>query len=386
MNAASFSADAPGMLVEQPIGQDRGWAFVPDHLPPRWSLPSELWPLVADAKERVGILEGIGRNLPNPDILLSPLMKTEALKSSSIEGTYATPMELLMYELAPREAGSERERANDWRQILNYRDSLNHGLSEAMRQGGVSLHLIREMHDILLRGVRGRDRHPGQWRPGIVMIGFPPRFVPPPSTSLGPCLNELAAFMNGQDTPFDYLTKAFLVHYQFEAIHPFSDGNGRMGRLLLAMNICQWSPLTKPWLFLSSFFEKNRDEYIDRLFNVSAKGDWTGWVEFCLKGTVAVANDTIGRVERLTALQQELHTRVFSTGGSVRLSAIVDRLFTSPFITTRQAADLTGVTLPTARADIQRLVACDILSNLMGQRPILYHSHSIFEACYEDVT
>ena len=122
------------------------------------------------------------------------------------------------------------------------------------------------------------------------------------------------AFMNA-DARYDYLTKAFLVHYQFEAIHPFLDGNGRMGRLLLAMNICQWSPLTRPWLFLSSFFERNREEYIRRLFDVSARGDWSGWVGFCLEGTIAVADETILRVETLRQLQQTLHDEVRASGG-----------------------------------------------------------------------
>ena len=383
MNRALFTPRAPGELVQQAIQGQPDWAFIPNPLPPHWSLPNDLWPLVSLASERIGILEGIGRNLPNPDILLSPLIRTEALKSSSIEGTYATPMELLMYELAPREASSERERVNDWRQILNYRDSLSYGLAAAAEQDAISLNLIRQMHSVLLRGVRGRDRHPGEWRPDMVMVGFPPRFVPPPRHCLEPCLDGLIDFANAEGD-YDYLTKAFLVHYQFETIHPFSDGNGRMGRLLLAMNICQWSPLTKPWLFLSSFFERNRDEYIDRLFGVSAAGSWSAWVEFCLKGTIAVADETIARVESLRRLQLELHDKVRLAGGSVRLASIVDRLFVSPYITTTDAAEVTGVSRPTARGDIRRLIGCNILEKLSGQRPVLYFSPAVFRTCYAD--
>ena len=346
-------------------------------------LSNKLWPLIAEAKEKIGMLEGIGRNLPNPDLLLSPLAKTEALKSSSIEGTYATPLEYLMYELNPREATSDREKVNDWRQVFNYRDSLYFGIEESEKYGQISLLLIRNMHSILLRGVRGRDRHPGEWRPDIVMIGFPPRFIPPPRPQLEPCLETLTEFINN-DTFFDYLVKSFLVHYQFETIHPFSDGNGRMGRLLLAMNIYQWSPMTKPWLFMSSFFERNRDEYIDRLFQVSAKGQWSEWIEFCLKGIIATAEETIRKVESLRRLQLELQEKVRSTGGNVRLILIVDQLFISPFIEVSQAAALTGVSRPTARTDLQRLIDCNIIEILRGQRPVTYFSPSIFNASYSE--
>ena len=383
MDKRLFTADAPGTLVEQTLQGKQEWAFIPDPLPPKWQLNSRLWALVAEAKEKIGILEGIGRNLPNPDILLSPLAKTEALKSSSIEGTYATPLDYLKYELNPREAKSEKDKINDWRQVFNYRDSLYFGIEESERYGQATLTLIRNMHSLLLRGVRGRDRHPGAWRPDLVMIGFPPRFIPPPRAQLEPCLQSLIEFINS-DAPFDYLVKSFLVHYQFETVHPFSDGNGRMGRLLLAMNIYQWSAMTKPWLFMSSFFEKNRDEYIDRLFQVSAKGQWSEWINFCLRGTIATAEETIRKIEDLTKLQTDLQERVRSTGGNVRLTSIVNQLFVSPFIEVSQAAELTGVSRPTARADLQRLVDCDVIKVLSGERPVIYFSPSIFNASYSD--
>jgi Fic family protein len=148
------------------------------------------------------------------------------------------------------------------------------------------------------------------------------------------------------------------------------------------MNLCQWSPLTKPWLFLSPFFERHKDEYIDRLFAVSARGDWSGWVEFCLRGTATVTDETVARVEALRQLHQQLHERVRTAGGSVRLSAIIDRLFMSPLIQASEVVALTHVTPPTARSDIQRLIRCAVLKELGGQRPVTYVSPAIFDACY----
>jgi len=384
MDKRLFSNKSPGILVEQIIYEKPDYAFIPDPLPPKWSIDTYLWPLIAEAKEKIGILEGIGRNLPNPDILLTPLAKTEAIKSSSIEGTYASPLEYLMYELNPKKAKSEDSKINDWRQVINYSDSLSYGIEKAKEINSINCFLIRNMHKLLLREVRGKNRHPGEWRPDIVMIGFPPRFVPPPKNHLNLCLDQLEAYINSSDD-LDYLIRSFLIHYQFETIHPFSDGNGRIGRLLLTLTIFLWSPMTKPWLFMSNFFEKNRDEYINRLFNVSAQGKWTEWIDFCLRGTIFTAEETIRKVEMLRQLQIKLHDRVRNKGGNLRLSIIVDRLFTSPFIEAPEAAKITNVSIPTARKDLKTLIDCEILRPLSGNKPVIYYSPEIFSTSYEDI-
>ncbi len=383
MDPSKFAADSPGRLVPcEAMGESRK-AFVPNPLPPNTEISTNIWRLLGDAKEQIGILEGVGRNLPNPDILLAPLTKTEAIKSSSIEGTYATPLELLMYELKPTE-NDKNASTNDWRQVLNYSDALSYGISSYKERGRFTLNLIREMHQILLRGVRGKDRHPGQWRPGQVVIGWPANFIPPPRHEIEPLLENFIDYLNAESND-DYLLQAFISHYQFETIHPFSDGNGRIGRLLLSLSVQAWSPMTKPWLFLSQYFEANKSDYMSLLFDVSAKNAWSEWLEYCLTGTIVTVKRTINKVETLRKLQQKLHDMIRSVGGSVRLAAIVDQLFVSPFIDSPQARKLLSVSSPTVRSDLQKLEEAGILKKSPGnRRPIVYYSPEIFNVGYED--
>jgi len=274
-----FVRSAPGELVK--IADDH--AFVPAPLPPKWRFPARLWPPLGDAKQEIGKLEGIGRTLPNPAILLRPLEDREAIKSSRLEGTYVSARELLLFEMEPGEARTEQERRNEWKEVFNYRKALHLGTTSNLP---LSLRLIRDIHRTLLTGVRGRDRAPGRFRRIQVAIGSTRRFVPPPANQLKDCLHPFEKYLHHGETVYDPLVDCFLVHYQFETIHPFIDGNGRVGRLLLAIMLQQRCGLSKPWLYLSDYFERHRDEYVERLFNVSAKADWNGWIEFCLRGAV----------------------------------------------------------------------------------------------------
>lgn len=176
---------------------------------------------------------------------------------------------------------------------------------------------------------------------------------------------------------FDPLVEAFLVHYQFEAIHPFSDGNGRVGRLLLALLVEEWCELSDQWLYMSDFFDRNKDRYIDCLYRVSAEGDWSGWISFCLKGVVEQAKDTQLRCGHLIDLYKEFHTRVNESGGSVRLSQTVDDLFIVPVVVPTQLADTLDVTYPTARTDLDKLADMEIVRELPGTNQITYFSPDI---------
>jgi Fic family protein len=355
-------------------------AFIPFPLPPQWEFPPSLWPSLSEAKSLMSLLEGIGRTLPNPGLLLRPLADREAIQSSKIEGTYATAKELLLFEMSDGEAKPGEEKRNEWREVLNYRNALESGTQSELP---LSLRLLLELHKILMTGVRGKDRTPGEFRRVQVAIGTEqnPRFVPPPPHRLMECLDPLEKHIHAplQNDP---LVDCFLVHYQFEAIHPFADGNGRVGRLLLAIMVQRKCGLTKPWLYFSDFFERNLDEYIQRLFDVSTKAAWTEWVEFCIRATSSQAAQTIQRCENLRSIREDFLERLKTVGGAGRLNQMVEDLFHSPFLQVANLSKRLRVTYPTAKADVQRLVAADILRELPEVSPKTFYSPEVFKVAY----
>ena len=379
MDITKFTAELPGELI--PI-EEGDHAFVPNPLPPTWEFPIRLWPLLREAVHQIGILEGTGKTLPNPAILLRPLEDREAIQSSRLEGTYATPKELLLFEMEPRESESEQDPANAWREVLNYRRALDRGTNDELP---LCLRLIRELHRELLQGVRGKDRTPGHFRRFQVAIGSTKRFIPPPASRLEECLDPLEKYLHKTDSPYDALVDCFLVHYQFETIHPFSDGNGRVGRLLLVIMLQRRFKLSKPWLYLSEYFERFREEYVEKLFNVSVKGNWEEWIEFCLRGTISQAQNTIGRCERLLAIRGEFQERVAAVGGSIRLQQILERVFHSPFVRVADLARMLEVSYPTAKADLDRLVQAKILRELPSVTPKTFYAPEVFNIAYEDI-
>lgn len=384
MDHNAFSTASPGAVVRIPRDPRTGneIAFVPTPLPPAWEFPHRLWPLLADAKSQLGLLEGIGRSLPNPGILLRPLEDREAIKSSRLEGTYVTATEFLVFEMQPKESTSSDDPANFQLEVLNYRKALHEGAGNPLP---ISLRLIRQLHSTLMTGVRGRDKTPGEFRKGQVAIGSDHRFVPPPPDQIMACLDALERHIHTTQSNYDGLINCFLVHYQFETIHPFSDGNGRVGRLLLALMLKEFCGLTKPWLYLSDYFEKNRNEYVARLFDVSAIGDWDGWAEFCLHATIEQAKDAILRCERLRLIREDFQNRLQEIGGSVRLTQIVENIFHSPFVRIADLARALKVTYPTAQADVERLVQGRILRELPAVSPKTYYSPAVFAVAYEEL-
>ncbi|HEY4107348.1 MAG TPA: Fic/DOC family N-terminal domain-containing protein [Polyangiaceae bacterium] len=380
MDRQRFGPNAPGELISISGGDV---AFVPHRLPPaEWTFPNELWPLLAEAKSYVRELEGIGSVIPNPNILLRPMADREAIQSSALEGTFATPQELLLFELEPTEASNEAHKKQDYREVYNYQQALLHGTNNALP---LSLRLMRDLHRILLSGVRGRDKTPGEFRKIQVAIGATKRFIPPPPNRLGECLSPLEKYLHQKAKAFDPLVFCFLVHYQFETIHPFVDGNGRVGRLLLAIMLQQRCGLSKPWLYMSEFFEKHRDEYIDGLFSVSTTASWSRWIEFCLQGTLEQAKSTIARCRRLLAVRQQYVQRVAEVGGPVRLSRIIEGIFTSPFVRVAEVATRLGVTYPTAKSDLDRLVQAGVLEQLPDITPKTFYAPEVFAVSYGEL-
>lgn len=380
LDASRFTEQKTGSLVEV-LAPEKDWAFLPDNLPPSWQFPDTLWPLLADARECLGTLNGIGRSLPDPQLLLRPFQRREALRSSSLEGTYATPEELMLFEMNPRQPTSEEDPANAWLEVANYGKALRHGC-KLLEKLPLSLRVIRKMHELLLSGVRGRSKSPGEFRKYQVQIGSDRRYMPPPPEHVQPCLDALEKYLNTDEGNYDPLVRSYIVHYQFEAIHPFLDGNGRVGRALLALMIYKWCGHYLPWLYMSPFYEKFKDEYISRLFEISTKGDWSGWIEFCLRGTVFQAKDSIRRCDLLRRLRDEFQKKVPKP--SARTYRIIEDLFSRPIVTVPQIAARYNVTYPTAKADIDRLVKAGILTESPDIYPKPYYAGEIMGVAYSD--
>lgn len=379
MDISKFTNNAPGKLVPITATWGEDHSFVPDDLPPPWEMTTELWILLAEAKQQIGILEGLGRNLPNPALLLRPLADREAILSSRLEGTFSTPKEFLLFELEPKEPSSKEDRVNDHLEVFNYRQALRHGTQSELP---ICNRLIKQMHEVLMQGVRGGDKSPGQFRRKAVGIGWRGRFIPPPENRVDDSMDALTKYCNLRTRNIDPIIQCFLVHYQFETIHPFTDGNGRVGRLLLAIML-QKCCFTKPWLYMSDYFERNNEEYVERLFDVSAKGEWIEWIEFCLDGVITQTEETVKRCDRLRELREDFLRRISGVGGSVRLNEIVDCIFNSPFIRVSALPDLLNISYPTAKTDVKKLEDAGILKDVQDAYPRTLYSPEVFDVAYD---
>ena len=381
MDPAEFTSSMTGKLVSVAQGTpDVQVAFVPNPLPPKWDWPPRLWGLLLDARKSLASLDGTGKHLPNPGILLQPLQAREAQLSSQLEGTITDPQQQVLFEADPRYPTSPQDPNNAFREVHNYRRALRLRL-DGEYDLPLSLRLITDLHGILMDGVRGSDQRPGEFRKIQNQIGWPARFVPPPPEYLDETLQAFERYLH-ETGDFDPLVRSFLAHYQFETIHPFRDGNGRVGRLLLSFMIAEWCGLSSQWLYMSAFFEKRKKEYMDLLLGVSTHGNWERWVEFCLEGVVSQSIDAERRCDRLLALHRDFHGRL--KGGSVRLTKLVDSLFSTAVLNVNQCRAMLGVTYPTARSDLKRLEQLGILTEL-DLNPITYYCVPIFRITFEDV-
>ncbi len=383
MDRSKFQSRAPGRLIEVSTPEP-DVAFIPDPLPRDWELPQDLVKLLVNARDALGRLDGAGRFMPANSVWLRPLQQREAILSSRLEGTFATAEELLAYGLEPKEPTSGDDPMNAWREVFNYDRALQQG-QHSLANLPLAGRLIRQLHATLLDGVRGANRTPGEFRTRQVHIGSDRRFVPAPPTEIPSLIRDLEHYMNEPDST-DPLIRACLAHYQFEAIHPFLDGNGRVGRLLLSLMIFVTCKLQAPWVYLSPYFERYKDEYIDRLFAVSARGDWAGWVAFCLRAAAEQAHDALERIDRLLKLKAKYESKIArSRYSSARLPRIVDALFSAPLTTIPTVAREFDVTFPTAQADINKLVRLGVLSpSKRKSKPKYFIAPEIFHVAYAD--
>jgi Fic family protein len=359
MDPNSFTTSAHGALTTAPEGYP---AFVPDPLPRRLDLADETWGRLDEAAHHLGVLTGIGRRLPNPHLVITPYLRREAVLSSRIEGTQTTMSDLYASELG----ADELVRAPDVAEVRNYVAAHEHGLASSLP---LSLRLIRDLHRILMRGVRGHERHPGEFRSYQNYIGasngWDATYVGPPVPAMLDLLDDFERFLHEDD--LRPLVQAAVIHYAFEAIHPFGDGNGRVGRLLVPLFLKDRGLLPQPLLYLSAYFERNRTSYYDGLMRVSTHGDWDRWIRFFLTGVRDQAIEAADLADALLALQARYRDELQAAHVTANVLALVDHLFINPLIVTRWAQALLGVSAPTARASIRVLEQHGILREVTGR-------------------
>ncbi|MCC7236842.1 MAG: Fic family protein, partial [Bryobacterales bacterium] len=342
--------------------------------------PENLWKVLLNARTALASLDGTGKHLPSPNILLRPLQNREAQLSSKLEGTITDPQQQALFQVDPRYPTSANDPANSFREVFNYDRALRLTL-DGSNGLPLSLRLIKKLHSILMEGVRGSDQRPGEFRVTQNQIGRPARFVPPPPRYLDEALDSFEKYLHAEDS-FDPLVRAFIAHYQFETIHPFGDGNGRVGRLLLSLSIAEWCKLSSQWLYMSAYFERRKRDYMDLMLGVSTAGDWEPWIKFCLEGVVLQAVDTEKRCDKLLALHRDYHGRLRK--GNIRLSGLVDGLFEAPAVRVSSVVKKFNVTYPTARSDLKKLEAMGIVRLLDETERITYYCPDIFQVTYEE--
>jgi Fic family protein len=364
MQVSDFTEDKPGELVRNFAGD---WCFVPAGLPGKLIWTDELVSSLTAADRAIGRLMGVGRGLPDPKLLVRSFLQREAELSSRIEGTHAGLRDLVLFD----QTQSVEERVPDVREVHNNLRALEFGL-EQVRHRPVSLSLIRQMHQILLKDVRGQDKTPGQFRAIQAHIGRTRRieeatFVPAPPHAITPAMEALESFIQ---TPSSVppLARVAMIHYQFEAIHPFADGNGRIGRVLILLLMFTEKILNVPLLNPSAFLERHRQEYYGHLLQISQRGAWSEWVAFFSRGVAQEASEAVDRVEALDQLRTGYQAKVQTARASALLPKLVDQLFFNPAITANRAARVLGVRFNSAQKSIDKLVKLGILKEHTGQK------------------
>lgn len=359
-----FSSVMRRHVVRAPTGY---WAFVPPPLPPDLTFDAELVAAMSQADQGIGLLAGAGGWLPNPHLLIRPFLRREAVLSSRIEGTVATVTDLVLFEVS----AETESRTPDVREVANYVVALERALRPD-RVLPLSKRLVRDLHRDLMTGVRGEHMTPGEFRTSQNWIGPPncsldeATFVPPPVEEMRGCLDAFESYLHASsDLPS--LVRLALIHYQFEAIHPFLDGNGRVGRLLITLLLHEWQLLPQPLLYLSAYFERRRDEYYERLLAVSMEGAWVPWIRFFLEGIAEQCTDAVQRAQRLFALRERYHRDLHATRTSALPLRLVDHLFERPATTIGQAAGVLDVTWRAASLNVDKLVDAGILREATGR-------------------
>jgi Fic family protein len=346
-------------------------AFMPHPLPPEPPLEfsAQRQQLLERATLALGRLDSISLLLPDPDLFLYAYVRREAVLSSQIEGTQSSLAQLLLFELDEAPGVP----FDDVVEVSNYVAALTHGLERLQNGFPLSNRLIREMHAILLRRGRGSEKSPGEFRRTQNWIGGTrpgnAHFVPPPADHVEACMASLERFIHGENNPYPALVKAALAHVQFETIHPFLDGNGRIGRLLIAFILHHDRALSQPLLYLSLFFKQHRSEYYRLLDLVRVEGDWEAWLDFFLEGVEQTANNAVDTAKRLLSLFNRDEQCIRKAQGTTSATLQIFSAFCRrPLISVSEVCQQTGLSFPTVSAAIQRLGRLGIVREITGKR------------------
>jgi Fic family protein len=362
------------MRTGQHVKQATGYtAFIPNALPPDPSIKvgAELTRLLSDADWALGRLDGIATVLPNPDLFVSMYVRQEAVLSSQIEGTQSTLEDVLQFEIDSK----GQDFPKDIQEVVNYVGAMNYGL-ERLKTLPLSLRLIREIHAKLLAGLRGSNRTPGEFRASQNWIGpngctlANATFVPPPVPEMQTALGNLESFLHDNSLPL--LIQCGVAHAQFETIHPFLDGNGRVGRLLIAFLLCQKRALERPLLYLSHYLKQHQTEYYDRLTSIRKDGDWEGWLKFFIRGVHQVSGQAADTARNILKIRENHRQLLNEKLAKDKLAAtpydfvFLEYLFEQPIVTVRLAEQRLNSAFVTANKVVERFVKLGLLEEMTG--------------------
>ena len=362
--------DRSGQYIKQLQGYK---AFIPEPLPPKnpeLSIDDELQDYLSGADISLGRLDGSIQMLPNPDLFIEMYVKKEAVISSQIEGTQSSLSQLLKKESEV----NDPDTPSDVNEVSNYVKAMHRGL-ELLNDLPVSVRLVKEIHKELLRDVRGQEKNPGELRKSQNWIGSEgmdirhATFVPPPEHEMVKALSDWEKFLH-QNDHIPVLVKIGMAHAQFETIHPFLDGNGRVGRLLITLLLCEWDKLQEPVLYLSHFFKQHRQEYYELLQNVRDLGDWESWIKFFVRGVSEVSGQATDTSREIVSLREKHRGLIVEEFGNVAGNGlkVLERLFLKPYITVKQIESLTGVTFSAANNLMGKFENVGVLTEITGQK------------------
>ena len=355
------TSNRTGYIIKQPTGYD---SFIPNDLPPNPPviIDDEMQDLLSQADRKLGRLDGISEILPNPELFVAMYVKKEAVLSSQIEGTQASMIDILNTQ---DEKGPDYEPDNI-KEVVNYVNAITYGL-DRLESLPFSLRLIREIHQILLTNVRGSTKNPGEFRKSQNWIGPAgctlenASFIPPSPTEMLKSMSALENFFY-EDDHIPALIKIALIHAQFETIHPFLDGNGRMGRLLITFWLCKKRILTQPLLYISYYFKQNRSEYYECLNKVRFDGDWESWIKFFLQGVAVTSDEATSSAKAILSLKKKYSEVLYKVdNGNSSYQRLLDLLFEYPIVSKKQVSELLNVSEPTGATVCNEFVKLGIL-------------------------
>lgn len=379
MKPNDFHSTRSGRVIRTKAGY---WAFIPAPLPPAFEWSPLLVSTLSEAERELSRLTALAGNFPFPRLLTQPFIRREAVLSSRIEGTRASLTDL--YQFESRQL-SFLETDEDIREVHNYVRALDFGL-DRLASLPVSLRLIQEIHAKLLEGVRGGQLSPGKFRRTQNWIGpagstiETATYVPPPVDEMQSALSDMEKFIHA-DTEMPALVRAALIHYQFEAIHPFLDGNGRMGRLLSMLLFQEWDVLPQPLLNLSAYFERHRQEYTDHLLAVSQRGGWEAWLRFFLRGVSLQSRESVFCMTRLQGIRTRYESLVQADRNPLRMTAVIDFIFSRPILTIRQLETALEIPYMAAKRYMDKLVEARVLQETTGYaRNRIFLANEVFQA------